>query len=172
MPTKFATIEGNGKVRRVSLTNTLDAPIRIVWEAITQLEHMVHWWPDWQPGGIIEPKEGGRIKLEDGSWIDGVIKTWSPPHILEFTWNNNSKQDMPWFEPATCSQLRIDLVDLSSAQTRLNLIQFLPEQSTVGGTAGWHHFAGERLSQYLNHGEISEDPGRFQAIKLLYEKDL
>jgi len=165
---KYAEIQGEGAVARVALTNTFAASLASVWEAITTLEQIQQWWPDWQPGGIIEPMEGGTIRLGDGSWIDGQIKTWRPPHILEFTWQEQPAGDPDWYEAATCSLLRIDLVELGAAKTGLNLIQFMPAASAVGGAAGWHHFAGERLQSLLETGQVEDTAGRFEELVELY----
>ena len=57
---RLATLSGTGAVRRVELRVELDAPIRTVWDAITRVEHLAHWWRDWRPGGLVEPREGGQ----------------------------------------------------------------------------------------------------------------
>ena len=165
---RYAQIQGEGTVRRVSLTNTINAPLAVVWEAITTLEQVQLWWPDWQPGGIIEPAEGGTIRLGDGSWIDGLIKVWRPPHILEFTWQEQPTNNPDWYEAATCSLLRIDLVELGAAKTGLNLVQFMPAASAPGGAAGWHHFAGERLKSLLETGKVEDTAGRIEELLKLY----
>lgn len=167
---RYATLEGAGSLRRIALENELGAPVDTVWNAITDVELVKQWWPDWQPGGTIEKREGGRIILGDGSWIDGTIKVWSPPHILEFTWHEHlqSPDAVDWFEPKTRSLLRIDLVSTGDSTTLLNLVQFQPADSAVGGTAGWHHFAGERLKSLLEDGRVIDRPDRFAELKLLY----
>lgn len=165
---RYAEIQGEGAVRRVALSNTLNAPLETVWQAITNVEQIQHWWPDWQPGGIIDKAEGGVVRLGDGSWIDGIVKVWRPPHIFEFTWQEQLEDEPDWFEQRTNSMLRIDLVELSNSQTLLNLIQFAPESSAVGGTAGWHHFAGERLKSLLEVGTVDDSSGRFEELVKLY----
>lgn len=166
---KFAEIEGDGAVRRVVVRNRLKASIDVVWEAITNPDQLQHWWPDWKKGGSIEKREGGRILLGDGSWIDGTIKVWSPPHVFEFTWNDHQDEGSDWFEGKTKSTLRIDLVQVGD-ETALTLVQFMPSGSEIGGAAGWHQFAGERLSQLLEGGQVVDDPSRFAALKRLYEE--
>lgn len=168
---KYASIEGNGAVRRIALSNNLNAPLERVWHAITTVDQIQHWWPDWRPGGVIEPHEGGTVRLGDGSWIDGIVKVWRPPHIFEFTWHETIEGDPEWLEAITNSLLRIDLVELTDSTTLLNLIQFAAESSVVGGTAGWHHFAGERLTSFLKDGEVSDDLGRFGQLQELYESN-
>jgi uncharacterized protein YndB with AHSA1/START domain len=166
---QYASIQGNGAVRRIALANELNAPLDTVWRAITNVDQIQHWWPDWRPGGIIEQSEGGIVRLGDGSWIDGIVKVWRPPHIFEFTWHETIEGDPEWLETYTNSLLRIDLVQLAGSKTLLNLIQFAPETSVVGGTAGWHYFAGERLASFLREGEVIDDPERFSQLKQLYE---
>ena len=73
-----------------------------------------------------------------------------------------------WFEDKTKSLLRIDLVENADKQTLLRLIQFAPANNAVGGTAGWHHFAGERLKSFLETGEVVDNPDRFDELKALY----
>lgn len=68
--------------------------------------------------------------------------------------------------------LRIGLVETRNDRALLNLLEFSLAQSAVGGTAGWYHFAGERLSSYLDTGHCDDDPGRFDEIKELYEVDV
>lgn len=168
---KFSKIQGQGEVRRISLKNELKAPILRVWDTITEVRHLKSWWPDWKPGGTIEKCEGGTIKLGDGSWIDGTIKVWRPPHIFEFVWQENIMEESQWYEKNTQNLLRIDLVEVDKNTTLLHLIQFAPKDSVIGGAAGWHHFAGERLPKYLENIELLDDEQRFYQIKLLYEGD-
>lgn len=165
---RYAEIQGDGAIRRIALSNTLNAPLETVWQAITEVEQIQHWWPDWRPGGVIDKVEGGVVRLGDGSWIDGLIKVWRPPHIFEFTWHEQLDDRPDWFEACTNSMLRIDLVELSGSQTLLNLIQFTPESSAVGGTAGWHQFAGERLKSLLETGKVEDTSGRFEELVKFY----
>ena len=169
---KYATIQGDGDVRRVLLQNELNAPISRVWDAVTTVDQIQHWWSDWRAGGVIEPHEGGIVKLADGSWINGKVKVWQPPYIFEFTWHETISAETDWFEQHTRSLLRIDLVAIAANKTLLNLIQFAPVNCVVGGTAGWHEFAGERLDSYIENGKVEDDPNRFAQLKTLYERDL
>lgn len=137
---------------------------------MTSIEEMKIWWPDWQPGGLLEPSEGGRIVLGDGSWIDGTIKVWAPPNLLEFTWKE-APEDADWFEPGTKSLLRVELVALAQQRTALTLIQFAPAAAIVGGTAGWHYFAGERLKCLVEGGTFDDRPERFDELVALYTSD-
>lgn len=111
--------------------------------------------------------------MGDGSWIKGAVKVWAPPRLFEFSWHEglDNPGAVDWFKDQTKSVLRIDLVETGDNQTLLNLLQFSPAQSAVGGATGWHHFAGERLSSYLDTVRCDDNPGRFDEIKKLYEYD-
>lgn len=164
----YANIQGDGAVRRVALSNTFNAPLETVWQAVTTVDQVKLWWPDWQPGGVIEPAEGGTIRLGDGAWIDGIVKLWRPPHIFEFTWQEQPDDTASWHDAATRSLLRMDLVELSRSSTLLHLVQFMPAASSVGGAAGWHHFVGERLKSLLETGEVTDTANRFEELVALY----
>lgn len=80
--------ENDASNRTLSLKRTFSAPIKLVWEAWTQSEHIVHWWaPKGMKIKIIEHnfKVGGKWKyvmpMPDGSEFssDGVYTV-----IVEF----------------------------------------------------------------------------------------
>lgn len=169
MNTKLAVIEGHGEVNRTTLRVQFRADIQAVWSAITEVEQIKLWWPDWQPGGQLEPFETGRIVLGDGSWIDGQIKIWAPPHVLSFSWREDGMGG-EWYEAQTKSLLTIQLLQINQTDTALTLTQFAPRGCVVGGTAGWHHFAGERLKSLLENRRYDDRPGRFDELVALYEE--
>ena len=167
----FVEILGSGGVRKLHLRREIAAGLDEVWAAITQLEFVQQWWPDWQPGGVIEGEVGGNIKLADGSWIDGEIKTFAVPHVFEFVWAEYPCGQHPdWFEPSTQSSLRIDLVATSEQSTLLNLVQFSPADMAAGGSAGWHHFAGELLVELLEQGACKTKTDSFDTLLNQYEQ--
>ena len=165
----LARIAGGGPVRRIELVRDLAAPIGRVWSAITEVEALREWWPDWSPGGEIEPREGGLIRLGNGGWIDGEIRVWRPPHLFEFSWNDVQRPEtVEVLEPLTRSLVRFDLVENGRDRTMLHLMQFARAEDAVGGAAGWHEFAGERLPVYLAAGSVPADPNRFAVLRGRY----
>ncbi len=166
----LVNIEGSGDIRRINLQLTLAAPIKKVWSALTQPEQIRHWWPDWHPSGILEPREGGRIAIGDGGWLDGRIKVWAPPYILAFSWREE-ELDAPWFEPATKSLLHLQLLESDNA-TQLTLQQYAPLGSVAGGAAGWHNFAATRLPIWVEEDRVDEQPERFNELHTLYRNML
>ena len=142
----FVEILGAGGVRKLHLRREIKANIDAAWAAITQLEFVQQWWPDWQPGGLIEGEVRGKIKLADGSWIDGEIRTFAAPHVFEFIWAEYPFGQHPdWFEPCTKSLLRIDLVAMSRQSTLLNLVQFSPSDMVPTRTTAGSHIRRRKL---------------------------
>lgn len=170
---RFVTIVGNGSPRKISLEREYSAPVERLWEMATSVENLKYWWLDWQVGGEIQCREGGVIQLGDGSWINGRITSWNPPHVFAFTWNDNLEdpENTDWYEHRTGSQLRIDLVSVGKNRTLLSLVQFMPADHAAGGAAGWHHF-GENLAGYLEKGEVMLRPERFEQLKAHYQEQL
>ena len=106
---RLARVDGTGAVRRVELRATIDAPVERVWAAITEPEATRHWWT----GGIIEPREGGRVALDDGSEVNGTVITFRPPYVFEFTWNDIPERagHPQYIDRHTSSLTRFDLVE-------------------------------------------------------------
>ncbi|MEM7077198.1 MAG: SRPBCC domain-containing protein [Pseudomonadota bacterium] len=169
MNIKLAVIEGHGDLCRMTLRTQFSADIQAVWRVITQVDQLKIWWPDWQPGGVLEPFERGRVVLGDGRWIDGEVKVWAPPHVLAFSWREDTAGG-DWFEAHTKSLLTIQLLQINSTQIELTLFQYAPRDSIVGGIAGWHYFAGERLKSLLESEAFDDRAERFDELVALYEE--
>ena len=175
---KLATISGDGAVCRIGLSVDLPASTDAVWRALTQVDALRVWWPDWrseQPG-VFDQHVGGCVRIGDGAWLDGLIKQWCPPTLLEFSWHETKTDEALWFEPQTKSLVRVDLTPQGEG-CLLNFVQFCKSEACVGAAAGWHQLLGEHLLTYLKQGQalepileepILEEEGRFEALKALY----
>ncbi len=167
---EFASVAGAGGYRRVEVKRVVNASIKKVWKAITNQDEVAQWWA----AGVIETKEGGRIRLgdsdeyceEDGLALDGEIKVFQPPHIFEFTWNEA-------YQPAM-GLVRFDLVELDDNTTLITLIQSVPSKDVIAAAAGWHQLS-DRLGDYLLSGEfvpVPEDDSRFKELTAAYSSAL
>ena len=45
---KLATISGDGSICRIGLSVDLPASAEVVWQALTQVDVLSDWWPDWR----------------------------------------------------------------------------------------------------------------------------
>lgn len=60
-----------------------DAPVEEVWACLTEPSRMPGWYGR---DGVIEPRQGGRVRLMGGH-IRGVVTQWKPNRQLAYTWN-------------------------------------------------------------------------------------
>lgn len=95
---------GPGEVR---LVRTLPGPIERVWEFLTDAEKRARWFA----GGPMEPRVGGKMELvfrhanlapdetppeqfkqyhDPGATMTGTVLRWEPPHVLSYTFDENS----------------------------------------------------------------------------------
>ncbi len=68
--------------RMVRFERLLPGPIERVWACVTDPIRLPEWFGD----GVIEPREGGQVRLMDGH-IRGVVTRWLPPRQIAYTWN-------------------------------------------------------------------------------------
>src|SRR5271156_3834492 len=61
----------------------LPGPIERVWTHLTDPARLSGWY---DPGSVMEPREGGAVRLNDGH-IRGVVTQWRPPVKFAHTWN-------------------------------------------------------------------------------------
>jgi uncharacterized protein YndB with AHSA1/START domain len=71
------------RVPGVRFVRRLPGPIETVWRHLTDPAATPGWYA---PGSVLEPREGGRVALNDNH-IRGVVTQWRPPHKLAHTWN-------------------------------------------------------------------------------------
>jgi uncharacterized protein YndB with AHSA1/START domain len=152
---ELATVAGYGKQRRVEVRCEMDAPIEKVWNAITEVDEVKEWWT----GGEINPREGGRVRLGDGSELNGKIKVFQPPRIFEFTWNETL--DDPGL-------VRFDLIELDEDRTLVTLVNLVPATDILPAAVGWHHLV-ERLQRLVGGDIFPVSDDRGQELYSLYK---
>jgi len=136
-------VAGSGQFRRVEVKRTLNAPIQRVWDAVTNSDEVAQWWAP----GTIEPREGGMYHLGmdtsdcDGLPLEGTIKVFQPPYVLEYTWNDD-------YIPAE-GLVRIDLTELGPDKTLLVLVQSVPQEDIEAVSTGWAEII-DSLANHLN----------------------
>jgi uncharacterized protein YndB with AHSA1/START domain len=67
----------------VRFERRLPGPIEKVWAHLTRPNELPGWYG---AGSRIEPREGGRVALNDNH-IRGVVTQWRPPLKFAHTWN-------------------------------------------------------------------------------------
>jgi uncharacterized protein YndB with AHSA1/START domain len=101
---QLGEFKGQGEVR---IVRTLPGPIERLWTYLTDPDKRARWFA----GGPMEPKKGGKVELlfrhkniapdeeppaefkevhETGFSMPGTILRWEPPHVLSYTFDENS----------------------------------------------------------------------------------
>jgi uncharacterized protein YndB with AHSA1/START domain len=70
-------------VASITFTRLLPGPIERVWSHLTDPKKLPAWYGE---VALIEPRQGGKVRLIDGH-IRGVVTQWQPPRKLVYTWN-------------------------------------------------------------------------------------
>ena len=120
----------------------LPGPIERVWAYLTDPKFLVKWFSD----GVLADVVGGEVRFEMGA--TGRVTAYEPPHLLEYTWNEQEAS----CGPVADALVRWELAEEGSS-VRLTLTHSrLPEKEVLAHGAGWHAFL-ERLSACVDGRE-------------------
>jgi uncharacterized protein YndB with AHSA1/START domain len=111
----------------VRFVRTFDAPVEKIWAFLTESGRLPEWYGD----GVIEPHEGGAVRLMGGH-IRGVVTGWRPQKFLAYTWSV--------FQPGEeVSAWPISYLEFTLEGSRLTLIHRpIPEPMQKLTAIGWH----------------------------------
>lgn len=140
-----------GKFRgqaEVVLVRTLPGPIERLWDYLTDPEKRARWFA----GGPMEPRKGGKMELffhhkniapdevppeqfkqvqDPGFKMPGTVLRWEPPHVLSYTFDDDSDVTFELTPQGKTVQLVL------THRSRGADLPFL-----TGYASGWHtHFA-------------------------------
>ena len=71
------------RVPAVRFERVLPGSAEQVWAYLTDCGKLAAWYGE---DGLIEPREGGAVRLSGGH-IRGVVTQWKPHRKLAYTWN-------------------------------------------------------------------------------------
>ena len=111
----------------VRFVRTFDSPAEKIWAFLTESGRLPEWYGD----GVIEPREGGAVRLM-GCHIRGVVTGWRPQKFLAYTWSV--------FQPGEeVSAWPISYLEFTLEGSRLTLIHRpIPEAMQNQTAMGWH----------------------------------
>src|SRR3989441_4324514 len=84
---RAGTLTFEGDYATISFERRIRHPIQVVWEALTESEHLARWY---MTRAHLEAREGGSIDYWSGPaqyHVTGKILTWQPPRVFEHEWN-------------------------------------------------------------------------------------
>lgn len=131
----------------------LPGPIERVWDYLTKSDLKAKWLD----AGDVEPKVGGKVELhfhhkdlsekddpipekyktmEDGTYFEGRVVNWDPPHLLSYTWGEETGEE---------SLVTFELTPKQNNKVLLTLThQRLGDEPNVliSVASGWHTHLG------------------------------
>jgi uncharacterized protein YndB with AHSA1/START domain len=131
----------------LEFVRTLRHPVERVWRAITEREHLHAWLPcdiigDRRQGAALQlpfwPEVTAKFGFDDPR-LTGVIRTWDPPRVFEWTWDRDV--------------IRFELTSQGS-DTILRLTTWVADQTAgVVSTAAGYHVCLDHLAMLLDTGD-------------------
>ncbi|MBJ7358162.1 SRPBCC family protein [Nocardioides sp.] len=152
-------------------------PPEKVWRAITESEHLRHWfpadivgerragaevrmpfWPEMVEHSADEMEAAG-VDLADPA-LPGLIRTWDPPRVFELIWGNDEGES---------DVLRYEL-EPEGDGTRLVFTTWLGEPGPSGheGTAAGYHVCLDDLATLLDSGPSTSRMGDQSDLERRY----
>jgi uncharacterized protein YndB with AHSA1/START domain len=122
----YGTLEQTDDGRaRLRFTRVFEHPPEKVWRAITEPQHLAHWFPTTIDG---ERAAGARLRFEfaqgQAPAFDGEMLAFEPPSLMELRWG------------ADIVRLELQAAD---GGTLLTLLDTLDERGKAArDAAGWH----------------------------------
>jgi uncharacterized protein YndB with AHSA1/START domain len=123
----YGTLErDDGGAGRLRFERTLAHPREKVWLAVTQPEHLAHWFPTTIEGRR-EPGARLRFGFPEERWpaFDGEMLAFEPPALMRLRWGGDV--------------VSLELRPLEGERTALTLLVTLEEYGKAARDgAGWH----------------------------------
>nr|WP_156003896.1 SRPBCC family protein [Streptomonospora sp. PA3] len=97
-----------GEARVMTISQTYDAPVHDVWDAVTNPERLPRWFAP-VSGDL---REGGHYRIEGNA--SGTITTCDPPSAFTATWEYGD--DVSWIEVSVAAEpagTRLELVHIA-----------------------------------------------------------
>jgi len=143
----LGTYKDLGDKVEVRFEHRFHYPIQRVWNAISDPVEIAKWMAT----GILEPQPGGKVALhfnhetEFGKEydIEGAVRVFDPPRVLEYTWGLGSPPDIVRWELTPDGD--------GTMLTFTHLLHDPNMQKSV--LPGWHSWI-ERLEPSLDQGQL------------------
>ena len=131
----------------------IDAPIEVVWDVITQPEHIMNWFAD---EAVLDLRPGGTGTLtftEQGHVALFRVETVNPPHVFSYRWSQPDGE-----EPTEDNSMLVEFtLTETGGSTTLRLVESgfdkvswsdeKNQQYYDDHTNGWDYFVS-RLGTY------------------------
>src|SRR5438128_11521957 len=81
-PSRGGTVTFEGEYATITFERSIRHPIRVVWEALTESEHLARWY---MTRARLDARAGGSIDYRSGPaqyHVTGKVLVWQPPRIF------------------------------------------------------------------------------------------
>ena len=143
----------------------LPGPIERVWAMLTDPAMLSGWY---DAGSLIEPREGGAVRLNDGH-IRGVVTQWRPPVKFAHSWNVFGPGETVSVYPESYLTLELAAEEAEVALTLIHLPvldRFEPQNAM-----GWATFL-DILDDTVNGRNVGPRRSYMERNAALYGVDL
>jgi uncharacterized protein YndB with AHSA1/START domain len=136
---------------QLRFTRTLSHPQEKVWRAITEPDHLAHWFPTTIEG---ERAAGARLTFSfpEGRMppMEGEMLAWEPPSLMEFVWGTDI--------------VRLELRPTGGG-TVLTLLDTVDEHGKAARDAAGWHVCLDSLTVHLGGGQDAREAmGKWKEV--------
>jgi uncharacterized protein YndB with AHSA1/START domain len=161
---RVGTVTFDGDYATMRFERRLRHPIDVVWEALTESEHLARWY---MTKANIEARAGGRIEYWSGPaqlHVTGRILTWDPPRVFEHEWNLEPLAQLPTGER---SVVRWELEPDGEGTILRVTHRRLTRRTAIGFAPGVHAFL-DRLEDQLDGAPLADWYARIEEVRTNY----
>lgn len=161
---RTGTLTFDGDVATLAFERRLRHPVQVVWEAITEPEHLARWY---MTRARLEGREGGSIEFVTGLAqvrATGKILTWDPPRVFEHEWNVEPRKDLSKGEKTI---MRWELAPEGDGTLLRFTHRRLTRQTAIVFAGGMHGFL-DRLENDLDGVPLVDWITRINEVRTNY----
>jgi len=163
-PSRGGTVTFEGEYATITFERSIRHPIHVVWEALTESEHLARWY---MTRAHLDPREGGSIDYRSGPaqyHVTGKILVWQPPTVFEHEWNVEPRKELPKGEK---SIVRWELTPEGEGTLLRLTHKRLTRQTAIGFSSGIHAFL-DRLENELDGAPLVDWRTRVDEVRSNY----
>ena len=161
---RAGTVTFEGDYATITFERRIRHPIQVVWEALTESEHLARWY---MTKARLDAREGGSIDYQSGPaqyHVTGKILTWQPPRVFEHEWNVEPRKELPKGEK---SIVRWELTPDGDGTILRITHKRLTRPTAIGFTSGIHAFL-DRLEDELDGVPLVDWRTRVDEVRANY----
>jgi len=161
---RAGTLTFDGEYATIAFERRIRHPIHVVWEALTESEHLARWY---MTRARLDAREGGSIDYSSGPaqyHVTGKILVWQPPRTFEHEWNVEPRKELPKGEK---SVVRWELTPDGDGTLLRLTHKRLTRPTAIGFVSGIHAFL-DRLEDELAGAPLADWRSRVNEVRENY----